>query len=190
MGLGSNKSHLIGFRSRKAAQVSALFAIRSGGKIGKLKLSKMLYLSERESMATRGRPIFYDEYYSLKDGPICSNALNGVNRNIDVATWSDYIVKNTNIEVMANDSVSIDDLDEFSASDIEVLDSVWAQFGWMSTGTIREWTHKNCPEYIEVTNGRLPISYRDVYAALGFEHPGHMADEIGAYRNLEAALNI
>jgi uncharacterized phage-associated protein len=85
---------LLGFRSRKAAQVSALFLAReSDGRMDKLKLIKLLYLTERESMAARGRPIFYDEFYSLKDGPICSTALNCLNGELDKDIWSNYVRK-------------------------------------------------------------------------------------------------
>jgi uncharacterized phage-associated protein len=84
------KFKLLGFRSRKAAQVSALFLARESGRMDKLKLIKLLYLTERESMAVRGRPIFYDEFYSLKDGPICSTALNSLNGELDKDIWSNY----------------------------------------------------------------------------------------------------
>jgi len=67
---------LNGFQSRKAAQIAASFAIKSGGRIEKLKLIKLIYLSERQFASDHDRPMLYDEFYSLKDGPICSSSLN------------------------------------------------------------------------------------------------------------------
>ena len=181
---------LVGFRSRKAAQVAAFFVRLEGGRIDKLKLSKIMYLTERESMAARGRPIFYDEFYSLKDGPICSNALDGINQRSKNEGWGLYLRKESNRDITLAHTLSDDDLDELSRSDIDVLNSVWEKFGWMKTTIIRRWTHENCAEYTEVEAGkRLPISYGDVYAALGFDAPEQMAEQVVEYRSIEAALD-
>jgi hypothetical protein len=36
----------------------------------------------------------------------------------------------------------------------------------MTASQIRQWTHDNCPEYTEVTSGRVPIAYREIYQAI------------------------
>jgi uncharacterized phage-associated protein len=82
---------LKGYRPEKAAQAAAFFTEQHNGSIDKLKLIKLLYLTERGSIKERSRPMFYDEFYSLKDGPICSNALNGINGQSDAATWHRYV---------------------------------------------------------------------------------------------------
>lgn len=43
--------------------IAGFFARRNGFRIEKLKLIKLLYLIERESIDIRGRPMIYDEYY-------------------------------------------------------------------------------------------------------------------------------
>lgn len=182
---------LIGFRSGKAAQISALFAIKSGGRIDKLKLSKLLYLCERESMALRGRPMFFDEFYSLKDGPIASCALNGINGKRTEGVWSEYVQRIDNSTIGVAKHATEANLDELSVSDRDILEQVWSRHGWMSPKTIRDWTHdeKNCPEYVEVKEGRLPITYKQVYAALGFDNPASMEESIEDYRGFEAVLS-
>jgi uncharacterized phage-associated protein len=77
---------LVGFESRKAAQISAYFADKEGGSIEKLKLIKLIYLAEREFVKRHGLPMLYDEFFSLKDGPVCSSTLNGINGSIDKDT--------------------------------------------------------------------------------------------------------
>ncbi len=177
----------IGFRSRKAAQIAAYFATQSNDEIEKLKLVKLLYLAERESMQERGRPIIFDEFYSLKHGPICSNALNAINGDLDAAIWNEYLSKDGTVKVKRSRKAAPDKFDELSRSDHVILKSVWEKFGWMTAAQLRNWTHNHCPEYVEVLEGRLPITYADIFKALGFENPDEMAERIREYRSIETA---
>jgi uncharacterized phage-associated protein len=130
----------IGFRSRQAAQIAGFFARRNGFRIEKLKLIKLIYLTERESIETRGRPMIYDEYYSLKDGPICTNTLDGINLRLDKPIWQNYKDKDRGNHIRAKRQAE-GDLDELSESDRIILDAVWLKFGYMSASEIRNWTH-------------------------------------------------
>jgi len=67
----NRRNRLVGFESRKAAQAAAYFTGLSKSRIDKLKLIKLIYLSEMESIDKRRRPMFFDEFYSMKAGPIC-----------------------------------------------------------------------------------------------------------------------
>ena len=180
---------LVGFRSEKAAQFSALLIQREKGRSEKLKLIKLLYLAERESMAERGRPMFYDEYYSLEHGPICSNALDALNGYADPEIWKLYVT----VEDKKNISQSVHrdraEMGQLSKSDDRILEAIWNRFGWMTAGQIRNWTHINCKEYVEVASGeRLPISYETIYKVLGFTEAAQMASHIAEYRSAEAAI--
>jgi uncharacterized phage-associated protein len=185
-----SRSRLLGFRSRKAAQVSATYLNRSGGKMDKLKLIRMLYLTERESLEARGRPIFYDEFYSFKDGPICSNALDCLNGYLDKGIWSSYVRREGSKEVLLVTEHAKEDveMDELSESDLDIVDSVWNKFGWMSTSQIRKWTHLHCSEYTEIDAGRLPIDYLQLARALHVSNPADVVDHVNEYRSAEAAL--
>jgi uncharacterized phage-associated protein len=172
---------IAGFSARKAAQAVNFFARQSGGQIEKLKLFKLIYLSDRNHMAKKGRPIFYDEFYSLKDGPVCSSIMNGVNQASDSAVWDEYVAKNGNIVVSLKDT---DDshLDEFSRSELEALRAVWDQFGEMTASKVRNYTHLHCPEYREIKSGRIQISYEEVLRALNWpDIPGALL-EVDEYR--------
>lgn len=184
-----NATYLVGFRSRKAAQVAAYFLSMGKGHMEKLKLTKLLYLVERESISARGRPMLYDEYYSLKDGPIPSSALNGINGEIDEKTWSQYLLLEDKRFVKLAREFTRKDMDELSKSDVRVADAVWAGFGWMSSGQIRNYTHKNCEEYTEVKKGRVPIAYEDIARALNNADPEELGRHVNEYRSLEASLS-
>ena len=62
---------LDGYKARKAAQVAAFFAIKSGGTVNVLKLMKLMYLSEREFISRYDVPMLFDRLVSMKNGPMC-----------------------------------------------------------------------------------------------------------------------
>lgn len=141
---------LVGFRSRKAAQLCAWFALQNNDKsIEKLKLIKLVYLSEREHLATYEESMLLDELYSLPHGPICSSTLNGINGVIHEEIWDDYVVRNGNI-VMAVKNFDRGSLDDLSEEDLDLAKCVWSRFGHMTASQIRNYTHLNCPEYTEL----------------------------------------
>ena len=176
-----------GFRSLKAAQICAYFASQSGGTIEKLKLIKLIYLSERKFLSEYHHPMLFDEHYSLPHGPICSSTLNGINGVIHESLWDEYIARNGNI-VVAVKSVERADLDHISDVEMEVLNGVWQEFSGMTASQIRNYTHENCPEYTETDKARIPISYRQIFEALGEEDSLDIAKEISSMVKLEGIL--
>jgi uncharacterized phage-associated protein len=62
------------FNEQKATQAAARFLKLANGKMNYLKLIKLLYLLDRESLNRRGRPVTGDQYYSMKLGPVLSEA--------------------------------------------------------------------------------------------------------------------
>lgn len=179
---------LVGFESKKAAQAAAYFALRSNGKIEKLKLIKLLYLAEREAMAELDHPMFYDEFYSLKDGPICSSALNGINGAIDINTWREYLNRNRNV-IIPNHKMTRDDFDEISNAELRILESLWDKFATCTSAQIRRYTHDHCGEYEEVFTGRRPITYLSVFKALGKPDPEGLAETVEDVRRVASAFS-
>jgi uncharacterized phage-associated protein len=178
---------LVGYRSRKAAQLSAYFTKLSGGQIDKLKLIKLVYMTERGYLGEYDTSLLFDEMYSLPHGPICSSTLNGIDGVIHEHVWSDFITRHGRDKIHTTRALSRDDLDELSDAAIAVADRVWAQFKSMSAWEIRDWTHNNCPEYTE-TQGRIPISYKEILDALGNPEAEAIDQEIRDLRRAESAL--
>lgn len=155
-----------GFRTRKSAQICSYFAVKNGGTIEKLKLIKLMYLSERKFLSEYRHPMLFDEMYSLPNGPICSATLNGIDGVIHDELWSDFLVRNGNI-VMAVSDLDRDGFDEVSDAEMDVISSIWDQFRDMTASQIRNYTHNYCPEYTETEKARIPISYKQIFEALG-----------------------
>jgi len=180
---------LVGFRSRKAAQLCAYFAIHEGGTIEKLKLIKLVYLTERKCLEDWHRPILFDELFSLPHGPICSSTLNGINGAIHENIWDDFVARNGN-EIVAMKSFKRDNLDEISDAEVEIAANIWKRFGHLSASQLRNYTHEHCPEYTE-TEGRIPISYRELLEAVGTDAAQAEAieREIADFRREASALS-
>lgn len=176
-----------GFRSQKAAQICAFFAGQNRGPIDKLKLIKLIYLSEREFLSKHNTPMLFDEFYSLPRGPICSNALNGINGRLkDMTVWDKYILRNGNLVVNV-EPINRDLLDHISDAEMEVLEGVWEQFSNMNASELSNYTHENCPEYTE-TGRRVRISYREILEALGEEDAIEIANDISNYMKFQGML--
>lgn len=180
-----------GFQARKAAQVAAFFVNKAGNSIEKVRLMKLIYLSERNFIENYSEPMLYDELYSLEQGPVCITTLSLVNGQ--VALGEDYVRLSCPTEermlVRSDKTYLTEELDELSRAELKTLESVWVSFGHLSEKDIVAWTHKHCPEYIETEkNKKNPISYEDLYKAMKFEDAKEMAKRISDYRRLSTLL--
>ncbi|WP_158808549.1 Panacea domain-containing protein [Beijerinckia sp. L45] len=174
---------IAGYQASKAAQVAAVFLIRAGGRLDKLKLVKLLYLVERKSVELHGRPMFFDENFSLPHGPGGTNSLNGMNGEADEGTWSKFITVANRRNVQVSERLSEDDFDELSDTDIDLIEAVHAEVGHMSTSEIRKHTH-DLPEYVEVETGRKKIDDVELAATLKKEDPVAYAKRVARTRRM------
>ena len=174
-----------GFNEKQVAQIAAFFSQKEGGEIPVLKLTKLIYLADRESMAATGFPITNDHLVSMPHGPVNSLTLNFVDGKFASEQWSDLISDRANYSVGLSRPVGEDDLDELSEADVEVLETVWKKFGHMDKWQIRDWTHDNCPEWEDPKGSCNPIPHERVLKYLGIEAADDVANEIRAERGME-----
>lgn len=174
-----------GFNEKQVAQIAAFFCKKEGGEIPVLKLTKLIYLADRESMATTGFPITNDHLVSMPHGPVNSLTLNFVDGNYSSDDWSDLISDRANYSVGLSRDLGDDDLDELSQTDLEVLEKVWRNFGHMNKWQIRDWTHDNCPEWEDPNGSCTPIPHERVLKYLNVSSADELANEIRAERGVE-----
>lgn len=181
---------LPGYDIGKAAQATAFFALKSGGSINVLKLSKLLYLAEREFMARYDTPMFYDELFSLPDGPVVSVTLNLINGNYEHDLWSRFVSKRQGYDIAAAGGVSEDSLDHLSRADREILCGLWDRFGSYDKYSLRDWTHewRNVPEWVDPKGSSYPIKHEDVFRYLGKSESVALAHEVESYRRMQEYL--
>jgi len=134
-----------------------------------LKLMKLLYLADRESLRRHGEPISGDRYVSMDHGPVLSQTLNLINGAVEAEQkgWSHWIADKADYEVSLRRRVSRDALDELSEADLVVLEFIYRKFGRMDQWKLRDYTHRYCIEWKDPEGSSIPIEIVDIFKALG-----------------------
>lgn len=141
-------------QQKKIENIILYFANKANNKtIDRLKLMKLIWLSDRLHLNKYGRLIIKDRYKALPNGPIASKAM-------DMSKYSlpdSYDVEEYNIKAKVNYQE-----DYFSKSDLKILNYVWDKFGEMDTFELRDYSHL-FPEWKryenELQTDNFPNSY-------------------------------
>jgi uncharacterized phage-associated protein len=157
------------FNEEKAAQIAAYFLQKRGEKMSYLKLMKLMYLADRESMAEFDESMTDDSWFSMDKGPVLSSVLNLIQGSSRSGQWDAWIAEAhvAHEVVLARPELNRDSFDELSDADIEILESVWSRFGKMTRWELVSFTHDECSEWRDPNKSALPISPQDVFQALG-----------------------
>jgi uncharacterized phage-associated protein len=180
-----------GYDVAKAAQAVVYFAVKSGGKINVLKLTKLLYLAEREFMARHDIPMFYDNLFSMPDGPVTSITLNLINGDARDDVWSQYVAKREGYDVRPAKTFALDELDHLSKADRQILEALFDRFRDFDGFKLRDWTHdpKNVPEWEDPQGSSVPIPLSRVFSKLNKADPKGLEHDVTHHRKLARALN-
>lgn len=185
------------FTPQTAAQTAAYFVAKKSGSISILKLVKLIYLADRESMRRYGFPISYDNMVSLPHGPVPSRTLcmiNGEGRAAHQQVWNRWISpRGGNIVKLNISKFKQTDLDYLSRANLTILSAVWRKFGEMTASQLRNYTHKHCAEWRDPKNLKRkskPIKDIDIFRAVGIgeSQATELADEVEFGRSLEPLL--
>ncbi|MGB0412416.1 MAG: Panacea domain-containing protein [Pikeienuella sp.] len=165
---------------QKAAQTIAFFAMQEGATINILKVVKLVYLADRESLKRRGHPIQDEVRVSMPYGPVNSTTLdylNGAYRND--GGWSEYLTDRANHQVaLSDESMTVGSLNALSEGDIGILESVWQQFGAMNEFDLADWTHNHIVEWQDPNGSSRPIPLDRIMTAIGLDRPIERAREL------------
>lgn len=172
---------------RKAAHVATAFVLKEPGRtMDKLKLTKLIYLAERESLKQRGFPMIYDIPCSMPHGPVMSTTLNHTNYDPRSEEWAACLKKPKGNTIRLLDGVGIDGLRRLSQHDTEIIDSVWNSFGHYSAIALRSFTH-GLAEYNDPGNSSRQMEYTDILLAVGYSEDvaNDLADDIEFFRKVD-----
>jgi uncharacterized phage-associated protein len=159
------------YSERKAAQVAVWFLRQGNGRLSHLKLIKLMYLADRQSMAESGFPITFDRVVSMPHGPVLSMTLNYINGDIESGAdgWEAWISDREDHEVALRERpADAEALDELSPAEIDTLTKIWAKFGRMNKWQLRDYTHEHCSEWVDPQGSMVPISTEQIFLALGY----------------------
>ena len=162
---------------KKSTQALNYFARKKDGRINKMKAVKLIYFADRYHLRKYGRPVVGDTYWAMKLGPVASNVLDTANfdeKKLDDACLGyakSFLSHPVNDEKMHTLTSKKDvDLDVFSKSDIEALETAYNEFGDKDQFELAdiilhsypEWAkHKN--EIFEQGKKRVKMDYMDFF---------------------------
>lgn len=180
------------FDTRKAAQVTAFFASNAGGQINILRVTKLVYLADRLSMAERDHPITGDNFVSMPFGPVNSytySYMKGV-APVRMNEWAEFIGSERWHMLPLAKPIGPEDLDELSRADIRILEKTWEAYKDVEDQfELADFTHQHCPEWRDPNGSSVPIDFATVYKRLEKEDPVELAEQIQAERALAASLH-
>ncbi|ENR5978994.1 TPA: SocA family protein [Klebsiella pneumoniae subsp. pneumoniae] len=157
------------FCEERVAQMAAYLLSKDGGRMPYLKLMKLLYLSDRESMNRFGESLSGDHMVAMPHGPVLSRSLDMINgREQGQEIWKSWVDKPDRYDLaLKRQHFDRNDLDELSDSDLSILENVYCTFGHMDKWEIRDYTHEKCAEWKDPKGGSYPITPESVFSALG-----------------------
>ncbi len=174
---------------RKVSQMAAYFLYKRGGCMSHLKLMKLLYLADRESLRLHGLSMTDDCLVSMPHGPVLSMTLNLMDDDVESEPngWEDLITAKENHELSLKTELQLDALDELSKADTDVLESIWNQFGSMSRWEIRDYTHQHCKEWEDPHGSLRSISFEKLFQSLGrsADEAKRLADHIEEQQHID-----
>jgi uncharacterized phage-associated protein len=181
---------IISFDTLKTAQAAAVLLKEEGGKMTRLRLLKLLYIADRESIAETLRPITGDDVVAMDHGPVLSRTYQLIRREAGSANfvWNKYIAQEG-----ARDHVLINDPGDSQLSEYETskLRAISALRRGMTDYEIADETHR-FPEWIRnqpPEGGKEQISLHDLLDALGMkEYEERLMQEQQSEDAFEAAL--
>lgn len=163
------------FSERKAAEAAAFLLLKGGGRLDLLKVMKLMYLAERESFKKYGESITGDSFVSMRQGPVLSGTYDLIGGYFDKTSdgwWKRLISDRAGYQIEINPQANIADPNEdllgLSEADTECLELVWEGFGHLDKWELVEFTHENCPEWVDPGNSSRPIPVSRLLKALGF----------------------
>jgi len=161
------------YNEKIAAQVAAYFIHCENGPIKILKLMKLMYLAERESLQRYGVPMMGDRLVSMQHGPVMSITYDHMNDCIESEPggWNDWISDRANhcVSLKQEDS-TIDSLLELSEADIAVITDVYKKVGHMNAFQLRDYTHDECGEWEDPNFSSSDIPYVRLLKNVGYSH--------------------
>ncbi|MBQ2814342.1 MAG: SocA family protein [Akkermansia sp.] len=155
------------YNSDLAKAIAAEFIRLEGGSINKMKLIKLMYLLDRTAIVEEGYAVIGGKYVSMKLGPVVSPLLNDLNE----CNWPGFHLSERKYDVSIEQADYGSDL--ISEWLRELIQRVYSEFGSMNKWELSDYTHANCPEWMDPGSSSAPIDIRQI--------AGELADEVDAF---------
>ena len=147
------------FDERRAAQAAARLLDRHDRTMPYIKLIKLLYLADRESLIETGAPITGDRFVSMRHGPVLSRVLDLIKDDCPAedSVWHGYVARKR------FDARLVGTTESKRLSDVDrgILDGVFDAYGCLKEWDVVARTHA-LPEWKDPGNTAIPIEPEDI----------------------------
>ena len=181
--------------------MAASFILRNGRPMGVLKLMKLMYLADRESMQRFVFPITFDGLYAMQQGMMLSRTFDLMKRKSGVQTngdWDRFIgppVSYRGVDVRPKGRN--EELDSLSRNDLEVIEHVWLNYGRKTKDELIHEVHHRLEEWTEHwederrKRSAVPVTYAKLCETLGMskDDASEAADEIAYFQSVNESNN-
>jgi uncharacterized phage-associated protein len=154
------------FRSLKTIQAAAaLLKLHPQQRMGRMRLLKLLYIADRESLKEKGRPITGDRPISLKLGPVLSGVydlIKGTGLPTRQAEWDSWFRSEGYQIVLASDP----GIGKLSRYELQVLREIAERFASKDDDDLCDYTH-TFAEWKDPGDSSEPISLEAILEAVG-----------------------
>ena len=155
------------FSEVKATQAAGKFLELAGGTLNYMVLIKLIYLLDRAAMFKWARPVTFDDYYSMKNGPVLSEVHDLITEQRppqERGYWYQHISEPSGYSVSLNSAAGDDSLSE---AEEELIHAVFTEYERYIRAPFElvELLHKTLPEWTEIASGRVALRHRDILKA-------------------------
>jgi len=154
------------FDERKATHLAAYLLQKSkSSSLYLIKLMKLLYITDRESLQQLGHPVTYDTYVSMDNGPVLSHTLNLMNGMVQdhAGIWDAMISDRNDNKIAISDDCEVS-YDSLSEAELGIADQVFKKYGHVPRFDLVKITH-TFPEWQNPEGSVLNISHEDILKA-------------------------
>lgn len=152
------------FNERRATEAAARFLKLRGGRMSYLKLSKLLYILDREALLRWGRPVTTDRYVSTDNGPVVSRVYDLIREEPAPGTdpvWRRYISAPIGYDVAL---IAEPETEELSQAEESLVEEIFSNYGKVSRWDLVKLSHE-LPEWQDPHGSAIAIQYRDILRA-------------------------
>lgn len=149
------------FSEAKAAEAAAVLLRKTDGRMPYMRLIKLMYLADRESLHRSGRPIVGGRYVAMKSGPVLSEVLDAINCKRAPGTWQDVVGRDRyDVRLKSEPEIRL-----LSEAEIAVLQETADLNRSLDRWALSGWTH-GLPEWRDPGQSTFEIAPEDILAAL------------------------
>lgn len=149
------------FNGAKAAEAAAVLLQTAGGKMPYMRLIKLVYLADRESLHRYGRPIVGGQYVAMKYGPVTSEVLDAIKRERS-GPWQAMIERQgCDVKLRQEPKAAL-----LSEAEISILRETADLFRQLDQWALSYVTHEVLPEWHDPGQSATEISPEEILRAL------------------------